>query len=176
VEFIVEKGHFKVIAPIDESPVAKAGVKTNDIITHVDGVSVEGFKPDQLVLDKLIGPVGSQVRLIILREGKDKPVELTLVREMGPFQAVRTRQDGGDIGYLGIRPMNEWTMSALEKAIRELSSQIPAKAQGLRARFAQRISWAALRSGVDSRCVPGGRRDRLSQGRQSRKDRPLQRQ
>src|SRR4029453_5130315 len=43
VEFIPEKGHFKVIAPIDESPAAKGGVKTNDIISHVDGVSVEGF-------------------------------------------------------------------------------------------------------------------------------------
>ena len=126
VEFIAEKGHFKVIAPIDESPAAKAGVKTNDIITHVDGVSVEGFTPDQLVLDKLIGPVGSQVRLTILREGKDKPVELTLVREMTPFTAVRSRQEGGDIGYLRIRLMNEWTMPALEKAIGELSSQIPA--------------------------------------------------
>ena len=126
MEFIAEKGYFKVIAPIDESPAAKAGLNTNDIITQVDGVSVKGFTLDQLVLDKLIGPVGSQVRLTILREGQDKPVELTLVREMTPFQAVRSREEGGDIGYLRLPLMNEWTMPALEKAIRELSNQIPA--------------------------------------------------
>src|SRR5215510_10634407 len=59
MEFVTERGRFKVIAPIDESPAAKAGVKTNDLITHVDGVSVEGLTPDQFVLDKLIGPVQS---------------------------------------------------------------------------------------------------------------------
>jgi carboxyl-terminal processing protease len=125
VEFIAEKGHFKVIAPIDGSPAAKAGLKTNDIITQVDGVSVEGFTPDQLVLDKLIGPVDSRVRLTLLHEGQDKPVERMLVREM-TFKTVRSRQVGGDIGYLRIPLMNEWTMPALEKAISELSSQIPA--------------------------------------------------
>jgi carboxyl-terminal processing protease len=126
VEFIAEKGHFRVIAPIDGSPAARAGLKTNDIITQVDGVSVKGFTPDQLVLDKLIGPGGSQVRLTILRQGQDQPVELTLVREMTPLRGMRSRQEGGDIGYLRIPLMNEWTMPALEKAIGELSSQIPA--------------------------------------------------
>jgi carboxyl-terminal processing protease len=62
LESIAEKGRFKVVAPIDEGPAAKAGVKTNDINTHVDGASVEGLTHDQLVLDKLIGPVDSQVR------------------------------------------------------------------------------------------------------------------
>src|SRR5215510_12448515 len=119
-----ERGHVKVIAPIDGSPAAKGGLKTNDIITHVDGVSVEGFTLDHL-LNKLIGPVTSRVRLTILRQGQDKPIELTLVREMTPFKSVSSRQEGGDIGYLRIPQMNEWTMPALEKAIRELSNQIP---------------------------------------------------
>jgi len=126
MEFVTERGRFKVIAPIDESPAAKAGVKTNDLITHVDGVSVEGLTPDQFVLDKLIGPVQSQVRLTLLRVGQDQPIELTLVREMTPSKVVRSRQEGGDIGYLRIPLINEWTMPALEKAVRELSSQIPA--------------------------------------------------
>jgi PDZ domain-containing protein len=112
VEFIAEKGHFRVIAPIDGSPAARAGLKTNDFITQVDGVSVKGFTPDQLVLDKLIGPGGSQVRLTILRQGQDQPVELTLVREMTPLRGMRSRQEGGDIGYLRIPLMNEWTMPA----------------------------------------------------------------
>ena len=65
------------------------------------------------------------VRLTILRQGQDKPIELTLVREITPSKSVRSRQEGGDIGYLRIPQMNEWTMPALEKAIRELSNQIP---------------------------------------------------
>src|SRR5262245_15500021 len=100
MELVAEKGRVKVIAPLDESPAAKAGLKVNDIITHVDGVSVEGVTLDQLVLDKLIGPIGSRIRLTLLREGQAKPVELTLVREMMPVKSVRSRQEGGDIGYL----------------------------------------------------------------------------
>jgi carboxyl-terminal processing protease len=125
VAFSAEKGHAKVIAPIDVSPAAKARLRTNDIITHVDSTSLEGFTLDHL-LNKLIGPVDNQVRLTVLREGQGKPVELTLVRHMTPFKTVRSRLEGGDIGYLRIPRMNEWTMPALEKAIGELSNQIPA--------------------------------------------------
>jgi len=125
IETIPEKGRVRVIAPIDESPAARAGVRANDVITHIDGVPVERLTPHELVIDKTRGQVNTTVRLTIVRESEDKPLELTLVREMLRFHAVRSRQDGGDIGYIRIRLIHEGTLQALGKAISELSSQAP---------------------------------------------------
>ena len=126
METLPEKGRVKVIAPIDDTPAAKAGVRANDVITHIDGVPVERLIPHELVIEKTRGQVNTTVRLTIVREGEDKPLELTLVREMMRLHSVRSRQDGGDIGYIRILLFLEGTMQALANAISELSSQIPA--------------------------------------------------
>jgi carboxyl-terminal processing protease len=126
METIPERGRVKVIAPIDETPAAKAGVRANDVITHIDGVPVERLIPHELVIEKTRGQVNTTVRLTIVREGENKPLELTLVREMYRLPSVRGRQDGGDIGYIRIPLFHDRTMQALAKAVSELSSQIPA--------------------------------------------------
>jgi carboxyl-terminal processing protease len=126
METLPEEGLVKVIAPIDETPAAKAGVRANDVITHIDGVPVERLIPHELVIEKTRGQVNTTVRLTIVREGEDKPLELTLVREMMRLHSVRSRQDGGDIGYIRMRLIYDGTMRALGKAISEWSSQIPA--------------------------------------------------
>jgi carboxyl-terminal processing protease len=124
IEATMENGLVKVIAPIDESPAAKAGVIVNDIITHIDDVPLQGLTLDQAV-EKTRGPVNTRARLTIMRKGHDKPVELTVVREVIRVRSVRTRKEGEDIGYIRISWFNEQTRS-LGKAIDELSSQIPA--------------------------------------------------
>jgi len=126
METIPEKGRVKVIAPIDETPAARAGLRAKDVITHIDGVPVERLTPHELVIDKTRGQVNTTVRLTIVREGEDKPLELTLAREMMRLHAVRSRVDGGDIGYIRIRLLSDGTVQALGKAISELSSQISA--------------------------------------------------
>src|SRR5215831_1668137 len=122
VEIIVEKGSAKVVAPIDDSPAAKAGVKANDVITHIDGVPLQGLTLYQAI-DKMRGLVNSRVQLTIVRDSY-KPVELTVVREMIRIRSVRMRQDGDDIGYIRIAAFNEMTMRQFETAVSELSRQI----------------------------------------------------
>jgi len=73
METIPDKGRVKVIAPIDETPAARAGLRANDVITHIDGVAVEKLTPHELVIDKTRGQVNTTVRLTIVREGQDKP-------------------------------------------------------------------------------------------------------
>jgi len=97
LEVIMEKGSVRVVAPIDESPAAKAGVMVNDVITHIDGVPLRGLTVYRVV-QKMRGPVNTKVRLTIMRDGHDKPVELTAVRQIISMHSVRMRQDGEDIG------------------------------------------------------------------------------
>ena len=124
VEIIMEKGSVRVVAPIDESPAAKAGVIVNDVITHIDDVPLQGLTAYQVV-EKMLGLVNTKVRLTIMRDGYDKPIELTAVRQMMSMRSVRTRQDGEDIGYIRIAAFNEVTMRTFVTAISELSSRIP---------------------------------------------------
>jgi len=126
IDTIRDKGRVKVIAPIDDTGAARAGVRPNDIITHIDGIPVEGLTPHVRFFEKTRGQVDTTVRLTILREGEDKPLELTLVRKMLRLNSVRVHRDGDDIGYIRIPLINEWTMQAFGKAVRELASELTA--------------------------------------------------
>jgi len=120
IESVVQNGALKVVASLDDSPAAKAGIRSNDIISHIDGISLQGL-PSHRARDKLLcGPVNTKVSLTIIRSNPDKPIELTVVREVISVRSVRMRQDGDDIGYIRITSINETTMRALREAIREL--------------------------------------------------------
>jgi carboxyl-terminal processing protease len=97
----------------------------NDIITHIDGVPVRGLTPYAAV-DRMRGPIDTKVRLTIRRNGHDKPIELTVVRDVIRPRSVRIHRHVDDIGYIRVASFNETTMDALQKGISELSGQIPA--------------------------------------------------
>src|SRR5213082_3966860 len=73
IEVTMEDGLIKVVAPVDDTPAAKAGVMANDIITHLDGEPVLGLTLDQAV-DKMRGPVNTSIKLRIVRNGTDKAI------------------------------------------------------------------------------------------------------
>ncbi|HWZ11118.1 MAG TPA: PDZ domain-containing protein, partial [Xanthobacteraceae bacterium] len=81
IEVTMEDGLVKVVAPIDETPAAKAGVMANDIITHLDDEAVQGLTLNQAV-EKMRGPVNTKIKLRIMRKGGDKPIEVTIVRDV----------------------------------------------------------------------------------------------
>jgi carboxyl-terminal processing protease len=124
LEIIMDKGSIRVVTPFDESPAAKAGVMVNDVITHIDGVPLQGLNLYQVV-EKMAGPHNTSVRLTIMRAGNDKPVELTAVRQSTTARPVRMRQDSEDIGYIRIATLNEATMPGLATAIAKLQNQLP---------------------------------------------------
>src|SRR5262249_12428547 len=66
IEVTMEDGLIKVVAPIDDTPAAKAGVMANDIITQLDDSAVQGLTIDQAV-DKMRGPVNTKIKLTIVR-------------------------------------------------------------------------------------------------------------
>jgi carboxyl-terminal processing protease len=126
IDTIRDNGRVKVIAPIDDTGAARAGVRPNDIITHIDGIPVEGLTPHARFFEKTRGQVDTTVRLTILRQGDHKPLELTLVRKMLRLNWMRVQRDGDDIGYIRIPLINEWTVQAFGKAVSELVSELTA--------------------------------------------------
>jgi carboxyl-terminal processing protease len=114
-----------VVTPIDDTPAAKADIMTGDIIARVDDEQVQGLTYQQFGT-KLVGDVGSTVKLTLVRPGRDKPIELAIVRDNPTRRSVRARGEGGDIGYIRIIQFNETTGDQLKKAIDDISAQIPA--------------------------------------------------
>ncbi|MGB7253744.1 MAG: PDZ domain-containing protein, partial [Xanthobacteraceae bacterium] len=96
IEVTMEDGLVKVVAPIDDTPAAKAGVMANDIITKLDDEAVQGLTLNQAV-DKMRGPVNSKIKLTIVRKGADKPIELTIMRDIIRVKSVRSHAEGDDV-------------------------------------------------------------------------------
>src|SRR6478736_365570 len=79
IEVTMEDGLVKVVAPIDETPAAKAGVMAGDVITHLDDEAVQGLTLNQAV-EKMRGPVNTKINLKVMRKGADKPLDIAIVR------------------------------------------------------------------------------------------------
>ena len=114
----------KVVAPIDDTPAAKAGIMSGDLITQIDDDADPGLTLDQAVA-KMKGAPNSKIRLKIIRKGADAPVDIAIVREIIRVRPVRYHAEGGDIGYIRITNFNEQTTDGLRKAITEISKAIP---------------------------------------------------
>jgi carboxyl-terminal processing protease len=125
IEVTMEEGLIKVVAPIDETPAAKAGILANDIITKIDDEQVQGLTLNQAV-EKMRGPVNTKIKLTIMRKGQDKPIEVSLTRDVIRVRSVRSRAEE-DIGYIRISQFNEQSTEGLKKAITDLAGQIPAE-------------------------------------------------
>src|SRR5450830_2184664 len=98
MEVTMEDGLIKVVAPIDESPAAKAGILANDIITKLNDDQLQGMTLNQAI-DKMRGPVNTKVKLTIMRKGQDKPIEISLMRDIIRVRSVRSDVQGDDVGY-----------------------------------------------------------------------------
>jgi carboxyl-terminal processing protease len=125
IEVTMEDGLVKVVAPIDDTPAAKAGVMANDIITQLDDEAVQGLTLNQAV-DKMRGPVNTKIKLTIMRKGSDKPIEVTIVRDIIRVKSVRWHPEGGDVGYIRVTQFNEQTTDGLKQAINDLNAQLGA--------------------------------------------------
>jgi carboxyl-terminal processing protease len=123
IEVTMEDGLVKVVAPIDDTPAYKAGVMAGDIITHLDDEPVQGLTLNQAV-EKMRGPVNTKIRLKIMRKGQDKPVEVSITRDVIRVRSVRSRVEGDDVAYIRITQFNEQTTEGLKKAITDITAQV----------------------------------------------------
>lgn len=130
IEVTQEGGWIKVISPIDETPAARAGVKPGDLITHLNGASVQGLTLQEAV-EQMRGERGTSIKLTIRREGVERPIDVNLTREVIRPQVVRFRVEGGDIGYVRVSSFNEQTDTALRRAMQAIRQQAGNNLKGL---------------------------------------------
>jgi carboxyl-terminal processing protease len=123
LEVSMADGLLKVVAPYDGTPGAKAGILANDVIVSVDDVSVHGLTLNQAV-GKMRGPVNSKVKLKIVRQNVDDPIEFTVVRDTIRIPAVRSRVEGADVGYIRIISFNQQTNDGFRQAVADISKQV----------------------------------------------------
>jgi carboxyl-terminal processing protease len=123
IEVTMEDGLIKVVAPIDDTPAAKAGIRAGDIITHLDDEAVQGLTLNQAV-EKMRGLVNTKIKLKIMRKGTEAPFDVSITRDVIRVRSVRSRVEGEDVGYIRISQFNEQTTDGLKKALTDISSQI----------------------------------------------------
>lgn len=124
IEVTMENDLIKVVTPIDDTPAFKAGVLAGDLITHLDGEEVMGMTLAEAV-DKMRGPVNTDIVITVRREGADGPIDITITRDIVRIQSVRWNTEGEDVGYLRISQFNERTFEGLQKGLAELKEEIP---------------------------------------------------
>ncbi|MCJ8138381.1 S41 family peptidase [Falsirhodobacter halotolerans] len=123
IEVTTEDGFVKVVTPMDETPAAAAGIEPGDFITAVDGESLQGLPLDQAV-EKMRGPVGSEIVITIVRDGQTEPFDVSLVRDTIKVTAVRSRTVSGHTIVLRVTTFNDQTypgvQAELAKRVEEL--------------------------------------------------------
>ncbi|MEH3035020.1 MAG: S41 family peptidase [Sphingomonas adhaesiva] len=111
----MEDGAVKVVAPQEDTPAGRAGIKSGDYITHIDGKLIYGGTLDEATA-QMRGRPGSKVTLTLVRPGRDKPIVVTLVREVIVQRPVKWEVKG-DVGYININTFSEQTGADTRAAI-----------------------------------------------------------
>ena len=123
-----EEGAVKVVAPTDDTPAARAGIKSGDYITRIDGELLYGVTLTEAV-DKMRGAAGTTIKITVIREGAPKPLEFTLKREIIQIKPVKWEVKG-DAGIIRIASFSKQTGPATKAAIAGIEKQLGDKLGG----------------------------------------------
>ena len=123
-----EEGAVKVVAPTDDTPAARAGMKSGDFITRIDGELLYGLTLNEAV-DKMRGTPGTVAKLTVIREGAPKPLEFTLKREIIQIKPVKWEVKG-DAGVIRIASFSKQTGPATMAAITAIEKQLGPRLAG----------------------------------------------
>ncbi len=130
IEVGMEDGFVKVIAPIDDTPAQRAGIRSGDLIIRLDGKPMKGMSLNDAV--KLMrGKPGTEVSLTIVREEQDKPLVITVVRDVIRVASVKGRMLESGIGYLRLSQFQTRTTDDMLKRLAKLEKANGAPLSGL---------------------------------------------
>ncbi|MBD8066654.1 S41 family peptidase [Devosia sp. PTR5] len=126
IEVTMEEGTIKVVSPIDDTPAAKAGILANDLIVALDNQPIQGLSLDEAV-DKMRGPIGTDIKVTVIREGVTDPIDFTMTRATIAMRAVRWSMEG-DVAVLRLSRFSEQAFVGIEKAIKDIYAEADGKA------------------------------------------------
>lgn len=118
LEVQVRAGALTVIAPIDDTPAARAGIQPGDVISRIDGIPVESENAD-VAIDRMRGEAGTKVEITVMRAGQPA-FDLTLVREVIDVTAVRSRLLAPGFGYVRVASFQTTTGEEVARRIAAL--------------------------------------------------------
>lgn len=121
IEVTMENGLVRVVSPIDDTPAHRAGIEAGDLVTHLDDEPVLGLTLGEAV-EKMRGPVDTDIKLTIAREGVDEPLEITVTRDVITIRSVRWRLED-KAGYVRITSFNEQTEDGLIEALEAMMEE-----------------------------------------------------
>jgi carboxyl-terminal processing protease len=128
LEVTMEDGMVKVIAPVEGTPAAEAGLQSGDLITAINGKDIQDLTLEDAV-EKLRGRVHTPVTITITRKGLEKPVDVKIVRDI--IHIIPVKYDAeGSVGYIRITSFNDQAASDLRAAIEDLSKKVGPKLKG----------------------------------------------
>src|SRR5690606_19806995 len=114
----MEDGLVKVVTPYDDSPASRAGILANDYVVEIDGRPVMGMTLDEAV-EMMRGEIGTDIDIVVSREGADQLIELTLTRDIIEVAAVRWSFER-DVPIIRLSRFSGQAYSGLDSAIREI--------------------------------------------------------
>ncbi len=129
IEVTMENGLVKVVSPIDDTPAFNAGIQAGDLITHIDGEPVMGLSLGEAV-ERMRGPVNSEIELKIIRENREEPLSISLERAIIKISPVRARAEN-DIGYVRLTTFNEQTNDIMREEVAKLRDELGDGFRGL---------------------------------------------
>lgn len=118
LEVSIDEGFIKVITPIDDSPSAKAGLMSGDVITRIDDKPVKGMDLNKAI-NMMRGPKNSAIKLTVMRAGTDQPIDFNLLRDIIKVQSVRTRLLDEDYLYIRLAQFQLDTGKDMAHKLRE---------------------------------------------------------
>lgn len=130
IEVGMEDGFVKVIAPIDETPAARAGIQAGDTIIRLDDTPVKGMSLAEAV-EIMRGKPGTDISLTIVREGEKKPIEITVTRDVIKVQSVRSRMLEPGYAYIRISHFQSHTGDDLRESVNKLNHESKQPIEGL---------------------------------------------
>lgn len=122
IEVGMEDGFVKVISPIDDTPAQKAGVKAGDLIIKLDETPVKGLSLNEAV-NRMRGKPGTDITLTIIRDGEDKPLQITITRDVIKVNSVRARTLEPGYGYLRVSSFQANTGNDLRREVDRLRQE-----------------------------------------------------
>lgn len=130
IEVGTEDGFVRVIAPIDDTPASRAGVQAGDTIIKLDDTPLKGITLNEAI-KKMRGKAGTKIELTIMRDGVEKPIELTLVRDVIKIRSVRGRLLEPGFGYVRVSAFQANTGDDLVAQLEKLKTESKSALKGL---------------------------------------------
>ncbi len=130
IEVTMEDGFVKVVSPIEDTPAARAGLKTGDLIIRLDDKAVKGMTLNDAV-KMMRGKAGTSIVLTVAREGETKPLKFTLTRAVIKVQSVKAKLLGDGLAHVRLTQFQINTASALADAMDKLKKENKGDLRGI---------------------------------------------